>query len=191
MYSKAQRVRPVTQERGAHEQPFLAPFRLVRSVLLTAAVVLIVLTVFALRNYRQLRPEVRAAAEFDRRGPFAFAFEISNHSAYRLHRLMALCNISLVADDGKVIEDTKVFATAKSPITLDPASRRAYVCRANFKNIRPGSVHLAVLVRYEQDLMFGHPWRRTVWVPFHILMDGEKTGHWLPGEANFSTEAGG
>lgn len=140
------------------------------------------LAIFTLASVYELRPQVQAVARFDRHAPLAFSFKITNRAAVlELHQVKALCNVSLIADEGDMVDDAKLFPSPTTLMNLQPASSRAYVCRANFKTVNPSSVHLAVFVNYEQHLIPGHPWKRTVWVPFHVVMDSEETGRWISG----------
>jgi hypothetical protein len=158
-----------------------APTRPLRWFSLIAALVLSILTISAVLSAYELRPQVQPVAEFDARAPLTFSFEISNYGEVQLQRVTALCNVSLVADHGGMIDDAQLLASPTMPIRLAPAGRTGYVCRANVKTARPQSVHLAVFVNYEQHLVPGHPWKRTVWIPFHVVMQTQIMGHWVSG----------
>ena len=151
---------------------------------LAAAGVLVALGIFVGRHfYHQFKPMVEPNVDFDPRASFEFRFEVSNQTWMNLYKVGSLCNVSRIAENGSEIKDLRLAASPDTPITLDRDSSQAYACLADFKSYRPDSVNLAVLIRFEQHLIPGHPWRRSMWVPFHIVMKSENAGRWMPGGA--------
>lgn len=152
-----------------------------------AAGLLITVGILTVKYLYQSKPVVQARGDFDRRASFQFPFEVSNNTWVTLYSVVPLCNVSLVLADGTIVRDAKLQPEPKSQGTLELNTSRLYTCSADYRSIRPNSMHVAIFVRFEQHIFPGHPWTHTVWVPFHIVVKSAGKEQWISGEVTSGT----